>query len=73
MPRRGSSSPAASSHRTRSPKRAVLAVAERLGTDVVVFPSRHGGFHEQGEPEAFAATLRRVLTNKGADQDLWND
>jgi pimeloyl-ACP methyl ester carboxylesterase len=51
------------------PYRAALAVAERLGTDVVVFPSHHGGFHEQGEPDAFAATLRRVLTNKGTDQD----
>src|SRR6266540_2355015 len=27
------------------PYRAALAVAERLGTDVVVFPSHHGGFH----------------------------
>src|SRR6266516_5067672 len=44
------------------PYRAALAVAERLGTDVVVFPSHHGGFHEQGDPDAFAATLRRVLT-----------
>jgi pimeloyl-ACP methyl ester carboxylesterase len=51
------------------PCRAALAVAERLGTDVVVFPSHHGGFHEQGDPEAFAATLRRVLTNMGTDQD----
>jgi pimeloyl-ACP methyl ester carboxylesterase len=49
------------------PYRAAQAVAERLGTDVVVFPSHHGGFHEQGEPEAFAATLRRVLTNPGTD------
>jgi hypothetical protein len=31
----------------------------------VTFPSHHGGFHEQGDPEAFAATLRRVLSNKG--------
>jgi len=51
------------------PYRAALAVAERLGTDVVVFPSHHGGFHEQGDPEAFAATLRRVLANMGNDQD----
>jgi pimeloyl-ACP methyl ester carboxylesterase len=51
------------------PYRAALAVAERLGTDVVVFPSHHGGFHEQGDPEAFAATLRSVLTNRGSDQE----
>jgi pimeloyl-ACP methyl ester carboxylesterase len=42
--------------------RAALAVAERLGTEAVIFPSHHGGFGEQGEPDAFAAALRRVLT-----------
>jgi pimeloyl-ACP methyl ester carboxylesterase len=47
------------------PHRAALAVAERLGTEPVIFPSHHGGFGQQGEPEAFAATLRRVLTNHG--------
>jgi pimeloyl-ACP methyl ester carboxylesterase len=47
------------------PYRAALAVAERLGTEAVIFPSHHGGFHEQGDPDAFAATLRRVLTNLG--------
>jgi pimeloyl-ACP methyl ester carboxylesterase len=47
------------------PYRAALAVAERLGTDAVIFPSHHGGFHEQGDPDAFAATLRQVLTNVG--------
>ncbi len=46
--------------------RGALAVAERLGTTPVVFPSNHGGFlggeyGQTGEPEAFAATLRRVL------------
>jgi len=51
------------------PYRAALAVAEGLGTDVVVFPSHHGGFHEQGDPKAFAATLRRVLTTMGNDRD----
>jgi pimeloyl-ACP methyl ester carboxylesterase len=51
------------------PYRAAQAVAERLGTDVVVFPSHHGGFHEQGEPQAFAATLHRVLANIGSDQE----
>jgi pimeloyl-ACP methyl ester carboxylesterase len=47
------------------PYRGALAVAERLGTEAVIFPSHHGGFHEQGSPDAFAATLRRVLTNLG--------
>jgi hypothetical protein len=47
------------------PYRAALAVAERLGTEVVIFPGHHGGFHEQGDPEAFAATLHRVLTDVG--------
>jgi pimeloyl-ACP methyl ester carboxylesterase len=42
------------------------AVAERLGTEPVVFPSGHGGFlggeyGQTGEPEAFAAKLREVL------------
>ena len=43
------------------PYRAALAVSERLGTEVVIFPSHHGGFGQQGDPDAFAATLRRVL------------
>jgi len=47
--------------------RAALAIAERLGTEAVIFPSHHAGFlggefGQQGEPEAFAATLRQVLT-----------
>jgi hypothetical protein len=42
------------------------AVAERLGTNPVVFPSGHGGFQGNeygmpGEPDAFAAKLREVL------------
>ena len=46
--------------------RAAVAVAERLGTEAVVFPSHHGGFLGgefgwAGDPDAFAATLRRVL------------
>jgi pimeloyl-ACP methyl ester carboxylesterase len=46
--------------------RGALAVAERLGTEPVIFPSHHGGFlggeHGwAGEPEAFAAKLREVL------------
>jgi pimeloyl-ACP methyl ester carboxylesterase len=47
------------------PYRAALAVAERLGTEPVIFPSHHGGFTQQGDPDAFAATLRRVLTDVG--------
>ena len=43
-----------------------VAVAERLGTKPVTFPSGHGGFlgneyGQPGEPEAFAAKLREVL------------
>jgi pimeloyl-ACP methyl ester carboxylesterase len=46
--------------------RGAYAVAERLGTKVVVFPSDHGGFlggeyGQTGEPDAFAAKLREVL------------
>jgi hypothetical protein len=40
--------------------RAAVAVAERLGTEPVTFPGGHDGF--LGEPDAFAATLRQVLT-----------
>ena len=45
------------------PYRAALAVADKIGTKVAVFPSHHGGFHEQGDPDSFAATLRHVLNN----------
>jgi pimeloyl-ACP methyl ester carboxylesterase len=46
--------------------RGAQAVAERLGTTVVTFPSDHGGFlggeyGQTGQPEAFAARLREVL------------
>ena len=42
------------------------AVAERLGVEVVIFPSGHGGFlggeyGQTGDPDAFAAKLRQVL------------
>ena len=47
------------------PYRAALAVAEGLGTEAVIFPSHHGGFGQQGDPDAFAATLRRILTDAG--------
>ena len=46
--------------------RGAEAVAERLGTTPVTFPSGHGGFlggeyGQTGEPDAFAAKLREVL------------
>jgi hypothetical protein len=46
--------------------RGAFAVAERLGTKPVIFPSHHGGFlgdeyGQPGEPDAFAAKLREVL------------
>jgi pimeloyl-ACP methyl ester carboxylesterase len=49
--------------------RGAEAVAERLGTTPVTFPSGHGGFlggeyGQRGEPDAFAATLREVLSAK---------
>jgi pimeloyl-ACP methyl ester carboxylesterase len=47
------------------PYRAALAVAERLGSEAVIFPSHHGGFGQPGDPDAFAATLHRVLTDVG--------
>ena len=50
--------------------RGAYAVAERLGTATVVFPSHHGGFMGgeygyPGEPDAFAAKLREVLADAG--------
>jgi pimeloyl-ACP methyl ester carboxylesterase len=46
--------------------RGAEAIAERLGTAPVTFPSGHGGFlggeyGQTGQPEAFAARLREVL------------
>jgi uncharacterized protein YndB with AHSA1/START domain/pimeloyl-ACP methyl ester carboxylesterase len=48
--------------------RGAFAVAERLGTKPVLFPSGHGGFlggeyGQTGEPDAFAARLREVLAD----------
>ena len=48
--------------------RGAVAVAERLGTTPVIFPSDHGGFlggeyGQAGEPDAFAAKLREVLAD----------
>ena len=50
--------------------RTSVAVAERLGTEPVIFPSHHGGFlggefGYAGEPDAFAVTLREVLSKNG--------
>jgi pimeloyl-ACP methyl ester carboxylesterase len=50
--------------------RAALSVAGLLGTEAVIFPSHHGGFLGgefgwRGDPDAFAATLRRVLAENG--------
>jgi pimeloyl-ACP methyl ester carboxylesterase len=47
--------------------RGAFAVAERLGTTPVIFPSGHGGFlgneyGQPGDPDGFAAKLREVLT-----------
>ena len=46
--------------------RGAEALAERLGTTALTFPSDHGGFlggeyGQTGDPEAFAGALRRVL------------
>jgi pimeloyl-ACP methyl ester carboxylesterase len=46
--------------------RAAGAVAERMGTEPVIFPSHHAGFlggefGMQGDPDGFAATLHQVL------------
>src|ERR671913_995426 len=48
------------------PSRGAFAVAERLGTKPVLFPSNHAGFlgdeyGQPGQPDAFAAKLREVL------------
>jgi pimeloyl-ACP methyl ester carboxylesterase len=48
--------------------RGALAAAERLGQEPVMFPSDHGGFlggeyGQAGDPDAFAAKLREVLTD----------
>jgi pimeloyl-ACP methyl ester carboxylesterase len=50
-------------------RRAALAVADRLGMQPVTFPSHHAGFlggeyGQTGDPDAFAAKLREVLTAK---------
>jgi pimeloyl-ACP methyl ester carboxylesterase len=50
--------------------RGAVAVADLLGTTPVTFPGDHGGFlggeyGQTGEPEAFAARLREVLSAEG--------
>jgi pimeloyl-ACP methyl ester carboxylesterase len=52
------------------PGRAAVLLAERLGTAPVTFPGDHGGFlggeyGQTGQPDAFAATLRKVLEDEG--------
>ncbi|WP_049558363.1 alpha/beta fold hydrolase [Nonomuraea sp. SBT364] len=47
-------------------RRSGEAVAERLGSEAVIFPSNHGGFMDgefgmKGDPDGFAAALRKVL------------
>jgi hypothetical protein len=49
--------------------RGAHAAAQRLGIDPVIFPSDHGGFlggeyGQTGDPGAFAAKLRQVLTEE---------
>jgi pimeloyl-ACP methyl ester carboxylesterase len=49
--------------------RGAHVVAERLGTTPVIFPSHHGGFlggeyGQTGDPDAFAAKLRQVLSDR---------
>ena len=46
--------------------RGAFAVAEKLGTKPVIFPSNHGGFlggeyGQSGKPSEFASKLREVL------------
>jgi hypothetical protein len=54
------------------PSRAAFVVADRLGTEVVMFPSGHGGFmggeygQPPGDPEGFAARLREVLSSEAS-------
>lgn len=52
--------------RHQVPGRTAAEIARLLGTELVIFPSHHGGFiggdsGYAGQPEAFAAKLREVL------------
>ena len=51
------------------PNRGAHAAAERLGKSPMTFPSNHGGFlggeyGQTGDPDAFAVTLRDILTER---------
>lgn len=55
--------------RRRAAQRGAHAVAERLGKSPMTFPSNHGGFlggeyGQTGDPDAFAVTLRDILTER---------
>ena len=64
-PRPASCSAAGAESEGELAHRGAIAVAERLGTEAVTFPSHHGGFmgggFMKGDPDGFAATLREVL------------
>ena len=49
-------------------RRSAEALAERLGTPPAVFAGDHGGF--MADPEAFAATIRQVLTESRRNLEL---
>jgi pimeloyl-ACP methyl ester carboxylesterase len=56
--------------RNQVPGRAAAEIAKVLGTELVMFPSHHGGFlggdtGYAGDPSGFAATLREVLETAG--------
>jgi len=56
--------------RNQIPGRAAAEIAKALGTQLVIFPSHHGGFGGgdsgyPGKPEEFAARLREVLDAHG--------
>jgi pimeloyl-ACP methyl ester carboxylesterase len=56
--------------RNQVPGRAAAEVAKLLGSELVIFPSHHGGFNGgegpyAGKPEAFAAKLHEVLADEG--------
>ena len=68
QPMRRTGAPTTRSTRPRAAGRAAAAVAERLGTTPITFPGGHDGFlggeyGQTGELDAFAATLRQVLTD----------
>jgi len=59
--------------RAQMPGRAAAELARLLGSELVVFPSHHGGFvggdgPYAGQPDAFAARLREVLSAEVPDR-----